>query len=159
VGRIRPEVEGLLGTASYCGSRPSPPHGPTGAAQQPLGPTASNRATRCGEIGEDSLHRKRGSFRARRDRQGRIEAATRRWGGRVGSGRQCSGGGAALVIFGVLGSCTGVNIGVRAWLQLERGGADPRLTFKGGAAASKPVGRARCPVPERPHDLSTWQGV
>jgi hypothetical protein len=33
--------------------------------------------------------------------------------------------------------------GVRAWLQLEWGGADPRLTGDGGAAtsASKPSGR------------------
>jgi hypothetical protein len=51
--------------------------------------------------------------------------------------------GAAPVIFGVLSSCTGVNGGVRAWLQLERGGADPRLTGEGGAttSGSKPTRR------------------
>jgi hypothetical protein len=47
------------------------------------------------------------------------------------------------VIFGVLSSCTGVNGAVRAWLQLEQGGMDQRLTGEGGAttSASKPTGR------------------
>jgi hypothetical protein len=40
------------------------------------------------------------------------------------------------MIFEVLSSCTGVNGGVRAWLQLEWGGADPRLTGEGRAATS-----------------------
>jgi hypothetical protein len=49
----------------------------------------------------------------------------------------------ALVIFKVLSSCTGVNGGVRAWLQLERGGTDPWLNGEGGTvtSASKPAGR------------------
>jgi hypothetical protein len=46
VGRIRPEAGGLLGTAAYCDSQPSRPHGPTAAAQQPLSPTGSG-AARC----------------------------------------------------------------------------------------------------------------
>jgi hypothetical protein len=47
------------------------------------------------------------------------------------------------VIFGVLSSCTGVNGGMRAWLQLEQGGTDPRLTCEGRAmtSVSKPVER------------------
>jgi hypothetical protein len=47
------------------------------------------------------------------------------------------------VIFRVFSSCKRVNGGVRAWLQLERGGAVPRLTGEGGVvtSASKPVGR------------------
>jgi hypothetical protein len=52
VGRIRPEAEGLLGAAAYCGSRPSWPHDSTGAAQQPLGSVGSGAArharTACG---------------------------------------------------------------------------------------------------------------
>jgi hypothetical protein len=114
VGRIRLEAEGLLGMAAYHVSRPSLPHGPTSAAQQPLGsagsgaacahrswsprsghagggglawPVASNRVTRCGETSGDSTHRKRGRCRARRGRWGRTEAAARRRGGGVSSGR------------------------------------------------------------------------
>jgi hypothetical protein len=42
VGRIRPEDEGLLGAAAYCGSQPSRPH--DRAAQQPLSPAGSGSA-------------------------------------------------------------------------------------------------------------------
>jgi hypothetical protein len=80
VGRIRPEAEGLLSVAAYCGSRPSQPHGPTGAAQQPLSPAGSGPA-RGVQSGNKvwgnrwgQSRRKRGRCQKRWDQWGRTEA-------------------------------------------------------------------------------------
>jgi hypothetical protein len=108
LSQIRPEAEGLLVVATCCGSGPSQPHGPRALpSSQParsawarrrvhaspvvttrwprVRPAASDRATRCGESGGDSSCGKRGRCQARRNRQGRTEAAVQRWRGEVGS--------------------------------------------------------------------------
>jgi hypothetical protein len=51
--RIGPEAEGLLGVVACCGSWPSRPHDPTGAAQQPPRPGRLGRGARIARcVGE-----------------------------------------------------------------------------------------------------------
>jgi hypothetical protein len=116
----------------------------------------SNRASMCGEIGGDSSSKKRGRCRARRDRRGHTETTAQRRAGGVGSGRMCSVGGVAPVIFGVLSSCTGVNEGVRPWLQLDRVARIHSSPVKAGRRRrlQNRQGGAWCSVPERPCELS-----